>query len=109
MPVPEKARNKLSANFEPDPYVIVEKTGSDVTCRSSAGRELRRNSSCFKRLEVAEDELGRGDLLSDSIVLSEVGLEPNDSDVQPPVPVVSRPKHDCKVPTKFKDYVPVRG
>lgn len=106
VPVPEKSRDKLAPNFEPDPYIVVRKTGSDVTCRNSVGRQLRRNSSCFKRLQVAGDGPEGGNLLPEPM-LSEPGGVASDSEVQPPV--ASRPKRERNLPTKFNDFVLVIG
>ena len=36
--------NKLSTNFNPDPFKVVHKTGSEVTLRNKAGIELKRNT-----------------------------------------------------------------
>ncbi|CAH3142384.1 unnamed protein product, partial [Pocillopora meandrina] len=36
--------NKLSTNFNPDPFKVVHKTGSEVTLRNRASIELKRNT-----------------------------------------------------------------
>ena len=41
--------NKLSTNFNPDPFKVVQKTGSEVTLRNEAGFELKRNTALVKK------------------------------------------------------------
>ena len=41
--------NKLSTNFRPNPFKVVEKTGSEVTVRSDAGVEFKHNTAFIKK------------------------------------------------------------
>ena len=41
--------NKLSNNFCPSPFKVVQKTGSKVTLRNENGVELKRNSALVKK------------------------------------------------------------
>lgn len=41
--------NKLSTNFNPDPFKVVHKTGSEVTLRNETGIELKRNTVFVKK------------------------------------------------------------
>ena len=41
--------NKLLTNFRPNPFKVVEKTGSEVTVRSDAGVEFKRNTAFVKK------------------------------------------------------------
>ncbi|PFX23985.1 Retrovirus-related Pol polyprotein from transposon 17.6 [Stylophora pistillata] len=41
--------NKLSPNFNPDPFKVVHKTGSEVTLRNETGIELKRNTVFVKK------------------------------------------------------------
>ena len=41
--------NKLSANFRPSPFKVVQKTGTEVTVRNEAGEEFRRNTAFIKK------------------------------------------------------------
>ncbi|KAL9966533.1 hypothetical protein ACROYT_G024621 [Oculina patagonica] len=41
--------SKLSTNFRPSPFKVVEKTGSEVTVRNEAGEEFKRNTAFVKR------------------------------------------------------------
>lgn len=41
----QRRRDKFSTHFEPDPYKIVEKTGSQVTVQSNTGVQYKRNVS----------------------------------------------------------------
>ena len=47
--------NKLSTNFNPDPFEFVHETGSEVTLRNGAGVELKRNTVFIKRYNVRKD------------------------------------------------------
>ena len=41
--------NKLSTNFHPSPFKLVQKTGTKVTVRKEAGKEFRRNTTFAKK------------------------------------------------------------
>ena len=41
--------NKLSTNFNPDPFKVVHKTGSEVTLKNKAVVELKRNTAFVKK------------------------------------------------------------
>ena len=41
--------NKLSTNFNPDPFKVVHKTGSEVTLNNKAVVELKRNTAFVKK------------------------------------------------------------
>ena len=47
--------NKLSTNFNPDPFEFVHDTGSEVMLRNGAGVELKRNTVFIKRYNVRKD------------------------------------------------------
>ena len=40
--------NKLSSNFHPSPFKVVQKTGTVVTVINEAGEEFRRNTAFLK-------------------------------------------------------------
>ncbi|PFX23119.1 Transposon Tf2-6 polyprotein [Stylophora pistillata] len=52
--------NKLSTNFNPDPFKVVHKTGSEVTLRNETGIELKRNTVFVKKYN------GHGDVSNDN-------------------------------------------
>lgn len=41
--------NKLSTNFHPSPFKVVQKTGTEVTVGNEAGEEFRRNTTFVKK------------------------------------------------------------
>ena len=41
--------NKLSTNFRPSPFKVVQKTGTEVTVRNEAGEEFWRNSAFIRK------------------------------------------------------------
>ena len=46
--------NKLSSNFHPSPFKVVQKTGSEVTVRNDVGVEFKRNTAFVKKYNVPE-------------------------------------------------------
>ena len=45
---------KLSSNFHPSPFKIVQKTGSEITVRNDVGVEFKRNTAFVKKNNVPE-------------------------------------------------------
>ena len=41
--------NKLSSNFNPSPFKVVNKMGAEVTVRNEAGAEFKRNTTFVKK------------------------------------------------------------
>ena len=41
--------NKLSTNFNPAPFKVVQRTGTEVTLRNEAGVQLKRNTAFVKK------------------------------------------------------------
>ena len=41
--------NKLSINFRPNPFKVVQKTGTEVKVINEAGEEFRRNTAFVKK------------------------------------------------------------
>ncbi|XP_062551464.1 uncharacterized protein K02A2.6-like [Armigeres subalbatus] len=51
-----KKDNKLSSNFSPEEFVVMEKRGTDVTIRSnSSGKQFRRSAAHLKRIPKISD------------------------------------------------------
>ena len=50
--------NKLSTNFRPSPFKVVQKTGTEVTVSNEAGEELRRNSAFIKKYNEQDNVSG---------------------------------------------------
>ena len=48
--------NKLSSNFRPDPFKVIQKTGNEVTVRNDAGAEYKRNTTFVKKYYQQQDE-----------------------------------------------------
>ena len=51
---PEKT-NRLSTNFNHDPFMVVNETGSEVTLRNEFGVELKRNTVFVKKYNEQRD------------------------------------------------------
>ena len=50
--------NKLSTNFRPSPFKVVQKTGTEVTVRNEAEEEFRRNSAFVKKYNEQDNVSG---------------------------------------------------
>ena len=47
--------NKLSSNFNPAPFKVVQKTGTEVTLRNEAGVQLKSNTAFVKKYNEHND------------------------------------------------------
>ena len=54
VPLKAEKSNKLSSNFHPSPFKVVQKTGSEVTVRNDVGVEFKRNTAFVKKYNVPE-------------------------------------------------------
>ena len=120
--------NKFSTNFRPDPFKVVEKTGSEVTVRSDAGVEVKRNTAFVKKYNDpggVSRELAYGKekdvqptvsgLSASSPVVPEPALPESsleegeiEANVPEPAPVqegVRRSSRVVRKPVRFQDYV----
>lgn len=50
----EEKTNKLSSEFRPQPFTVIQKKGSEVTVRDDAGSEFKRNAAFMKRYHAQE-------------------------------------------------------
>ena len=96
--------NKLSTNFCPSPFKVVQKTGTEVTVRNKAGQNGKENSSPEK---VGQ----RGKVVAPVPLqcLSEKGGE-SGSQMQTESPLISqqtvrRSSRIVKKPVRFEDFV----
>ena len=51
--------NKLSSNFRPSPFKVVQKTGTEITVRNEAGEEVQRARLCVQT-KRERNQLARG-------------------------------------------------
>lgn len=94
--------DKMSTNFEDKMYKVVEREGGEVTVRDDDGREVRRNTTHFRRLN--EEESMGPELIEKQNDSHD--LESNDKVVSSPVPTHSpRPSRTHKVPSRFDDFI----
>ena len=54
--VRQERRNKLTTNFNPEPYKVVKKTGVEITAQRNNGQKITRNVFHFKKIKKPEDE-----------------------------------------------------
>ena len=54
--IKQKRRNKSISRYNPNPFRVIKVSKSDVTIRTTDGKELCRNKSFFKRLLRATNE-----------------------------------------------------
>jgi hypothetical protein len=82
-------KDKLTPNFEKEPYTVLEKNGSEVLIQNENGHQYRRNTSFVKPLE------------SEEYTHEKEIDQPNDEQPQ----VGKRPKREKMLPVKFRDFV----
>ena len=125
--------NKLSANFRPSPFKVVQRTGTEVTVRNEAGEEFRRNAVFIKKYYEQDDvaranrkenssseEIGRSQEVVPPTGMSGNSPEPlqnspekgeeTESQMQTASPVISqqavrRSSRIVKKPVRFGDFV----
>ena len=80
--------DKFSTTFDPDPYTVISKNGSNVVLQSSGGAVYSRNSSHVKKYVPATE-----------------GHQTETSPPLTPPEEPTRPTRDKKTPLKYNDYV----
>ena len=80
--VKDKKTNKLSLEFEKEPYKVLDKRGSQLTVQSPSGKTMKRNVTSTKPL---------------------ISKQPVTNDIQSQC-VSKRPKRSVRVPDWQKDY-----
>ncbi len=83
----QEKSDKFSTTFEPDPYTVISKNGSNVVLQSSSGTVYSRNSSHIKKYIPATE-----------------GNQTETSLTQEPEKQ-ARPTRDKKAPLKYNGYV----
>ena len=99
-----KETGKLAPNFEPKPYVVVDKEGSEVRVERD-GVEYRRNSSFVKpvvqnRKERIEHEDNETNTSNENVQNSN-----NDKAEKSTPIIVRRSSRTTRTPAKYKDFV----
>jgi len=111
--------NKLSPNFEPEPYTVLERKGNAVVIENTEGKTKMRNIAFTKRFirpEAEEEEVpGRGaadmppnqQVPQDQPSSSDTPVQQTSQGQEPSlsVPTDLRPARACKPPAWMKDYV----
>ena len=96
-----RPKSKLSTTFEPEPYKIVSRQGSEIVCEDTEGVRLRRNVTRAKRLE-------RPNCVEDESVDQSDGLADLPSDPGESIHVdqeTTRPRRTIKPPDRYRDFV----
>ena len=88
--VKDKKTNKLSLEFEKEPYKVLDKRGSQLTVQSPSGKTMKRNVTFTK--PVISKQPVRNDIQSECV-----------SDIQEEC-VSERPKRSVRAPDWQKDY-----
>ena len=92
-----KSTGKLLPNFEPEPYTVLAKEGSQITVQSSKGTIYNKDSSfCKPYISPAESKVpGEYSNVKDTDTSDQKSIEIE----------TSRPRRIIKAPERFKDYV----
>jgi len=93
----QSKQNKLSTNFEQQPYRVIKKEGSKLTLENGDGTISQRNTSFVKPLigdteNIESDNYENGEILDDCETAQQSDEE-------------RRPTRNRKLPERFKDYV----
>ena len=103
--------NKLSSNFCPSPFKVVQKTGSEVTLRNENGVELKRNSALVKKYNEQENaSIGAGPLNAhqgeiQESTQTETGKGGDECEPQVCQKTLRRSTRQVRRPSRFKDFV----
>lgn len=102
-----KKDHKLSTNYSPERFQVINRSGSEVTIQSTeTGKQLKRNVAHLKKTESAEDENCQHEEMPTQSQLgskeSEPVLDPVLVDMNPQIPE----KRKRVEPKKFNDYIP---
>jgi len=54
--VKQERKNKLTANFNPEPYKVIKKSGVEITAKRNNGHRITRNVSHFKKIKKPEND-----------------------------------------------------
>ena len=103
--------NKLSPNFEPEPYKVIEKGGNAVVVADAEGNTKMRNASHMKKLvqTTKPDAESQSHGQAESQGMQSAPPEPSEILAPPPelpADLVPRPARAKQPPFWFKDYVP---
>ncbi|XP_053698969.1 uncharacterized protein K02A2.6-like [Sabethes cyaneus] len=108
--------NKLSTNYAPEEFVVIRKTGADVTIKSvENGKEYRRNVAHLKKLLDHIDNpsnAGGADAEETTETMSSKSCNAGSSTettltmMQPQKDKLISIKRNRNMPVKFKDYLP---
>lgn len=102
-----KKSHKLEADFSPEEFLVMKKSGSDVIVRSQlSGKEFRLNVTHLKKVPAERDYLQpTSSSETDHTIQDELVRDSDSNAVQLPDESV-RNKRERHQPSKFRDYVP---
>ncbi|XP_038059532.1 uncharacterized protein K02A2.6-like [Patiria miniata] len=120
--VRQEKTNKLSTPFIPDPFTVVSKTGNSVVVASPEGAQYSRNTSHVRKFTQSASDTGiktasepptadSGGNTMDQAISPPKTVTHTPPAVTPPVakelpsPCAGRPKRQCGMYPKFKDYI----
>ena len=125
--VRQEKTNKFSTPFNPEPFTIVNKTGNSVIVASPKGAQYSRNTSHVKKfMQTAHDadmplsdpaiqpsKMDHGSAVPEQILVSPTQSLADTNPVATPPTVVdkqssphsARPKRQCGMHPKYKDFV----
>ena len=93
--------NKLTPNYDPRPYVVIERKGTMITAKRGCPHHvITRNVSCFKKLDVEHDDDNYNDFVinGENNNNTEINVENNVPEVQQPL---WRSKRNVRPPVQY--------
>jgi hypothetical protein len=100
--IQQRKQDKLSTPFEPDPYKVVDKAGSQVTVESPSGIQYKRNVSQTKPYIRRDTQTEHSNTLEPQ---EEINTENMRLETQSGTPEIRTSTRIRKFPDKLKDYV----
>ena len=105
----QRKQDKFSTHFEPVPYKVVEKTGSQVTIQSKTGTPYKRNVSHTKPY-IRRSDTQTTDTPGTPGQMTDADKQPDNSEdaspgTQSDMTEIKRPDRIRKPPSKFDDFI----
>ena len=99
----QRKQDKFTTQFEPQPYKVVDRTGTQVTVQSQDGVTYKRNLAHTKRYvrpEQTNDDK-QPSITKDTFLTEDTGSHSTDT----PIPDIRTPTRTKRTPERLKDYV----
>eukprot|EP00794_Sanderia_malayensis_P001406 gene1406-1554_t len=98
--VKQPKQNKLSTNFNPEPYTVVERKGTMIVAFNQRNNHtITRNISHFKKFPMQKESETDSDIDEDNVIM------PDDPEVQAEAIIPRYPARERKNPKRYGQNV----